>query len=365
MLIYVIWGIYIIFLAVLIFGWLKKNRLPLNTNEYSINVVVPFRNEAKNLEQLIKSLRNQTYDKFIVTFIDDHSEDESVQMIKDNLLENGLNWKLIQLTDREGKKAAIDTGIKSSDADIVVTTDADCWMGKSWLTLINAAFDEETKMVVGRVSFMGNESVFNAWQQLEFSTLIGTGGAMINLNVPIMCNGANLAYRKATFEKVNGFVGIEQSPSGDDELLMSKFSKAFPKSIMFLGEEEAVVYTRPSKTWRQFMQQRKRWASKWSMNKRPANVSMALLVFLFHLSFLSMVVMAGLGEIPPQLLALLLGIKLLLEYIFVRLINQKSSKRFSFISFLLSQVFYSFYTVFFGLLANFGKYEWKGRTYKT
>jgi len=361
---YIIWAAYFAFLLTMIIGWLKASQAILNHEQHSINVIVPFRNEAKNLEKLIISLQNQAYKDFEVTFINDHSVDNSKEIIVEMLEKLNLNWQLIDLTNREGKKAAIETGVKNAAAAIIITTDADCWMGPNWLNHINKAFEKRIQMVVGPVRLTGEKTFLNLWQELEFSTLIGTGGAMINLNAPLMCNGANLAYRKTAFEKVKGFEGIDQSPSGDDELLMSKFNKEFPKGIRFVKHKEAVVATNPSKSWAEFMHQRKRWASKWKLNRRPTTMIVVMLVLFFHLAFVVTLGLAVVGIFPLPILIFLISIKFVFELAFVKLVGSKLGNRFDLISFTLSQVFYSFYTILFGLLANFGNYKWKGRSYK-
>ena len=235
---------------------------------------------------------------------------------------------MIKIKATEGKKAAIEAGINFSNVELIVTTDADCWMGPDWLTHINEAFNNDTNMVAGPVILAGEKSLFNAWQQLEFSTLIGTGGAMINLNNPMMCNGANLAYRRLAFEKVNGFEGIRQTPSGDDELLMSKFQKVFPSSIKFLNHKEAMVATGPAQDWSQFKQQRKRWSSKWKINKRLGTILVALLIMIFHLTFIFTVVQVFKSEVPISALIVLLGIKFSLEFVFAKSVAIRLGNRF-------------------------------------
>ena len=362
--IYAIWGMYFLFLVLMIYGWFSKQKPIINTEKYSVAVIVPFRNEEENLARLIKMLSAQVYTNFEVIFVNDHSDDDSIEIIKECAGGTALKWHLIAFTETEGKKGAIEAGIEYCKSEIIVTTDADCWMGPGWLAQINSAFDKRTNMVAGPVVIDGDDSLFNYWQQLEFSTLIGTGGAMMNLNFPMMCNGANLAYRRLAFEKVNGFEGIRQTPSGDDELLMSKFKGAFLTSIKFINNKEAVVFTHSAMNWKQFKHQRKRWSSKWKMNKRPETILVALLIMIFHLTFIFTVIQAVRNKIPIDTLIVLLGIKFFLEFVFTKSVAMKLGNTIGLTAFLVSKAFYSFYAILFGLTSNFGKYDWKGRTYK-
>ena len=77
-----------------------------------------------------------------------------------------------------------------------------------------------------------------------------------------MCNGANLAYERKLFYEVDGFAGIDHIASGDDMLLMHKIAKKYPGKIYYLKSVDAIVSTHPMQSWKQFFNQRIRWASK-------------------------------------------------------------------------------------------------------
>ena len=54
---------------------------------WSVSIIIPFRNEAENLPKLLKSIDAQEYPKhlFEVILVDDDSEDYSVKTIKKEL----------------------------------------------------------------------------------------------------------------------------------------------------------------------------------------------------------------------------------------------------------------------------------------
>ena len=62
-----------------------------------------------------------------------------------------------------------------------------------------------------------------------------------------MCNGANLAYTKQAFKRVNGFEGIDKLATGDDMLLMYKIWKKPPQKVYYLKSWEAIVKLTPCK----------------------------------------------------------------------------------------------------------------------
>jgi len=354
---------YLVFLLVLIVVW---NTWKIDSQPYqeiSISVVVPFRNEESNLPKLVESLSKQGHRSFEVVFVNDHSEDQGLNLLHELLEEVTFNYQVHTLIDTFGKKEAIKAGIKTANNDLIITTDADCSADNHWLEEISSHFqDEAIQMVVGPVILTGN-SFWQKMQSLEFTSLIGTGGVFLRMGRPLMANGANLAYRKTTFKKVGGFDGIDATPSGDDELLMHKVKRAFPDGIKFQKSIGSVVSTEASEDWRSFRQQRMRWASKWRVGFRPATILSALLIFIVQLIQLWMFYDLFTQSDNLQLTTSLLLFKLLIELIFLWSIGRTFGQRMNGIAFVVNYLLYPLYAIYFGIAANFGKFKWKGRAY--
>src|SRR5690606_17786384 len=131
-----------------------------------------------------------------------------------------------------------------SSGSVMVTTDADCRMGKDWLKTVVAFFEKkEAYMVSSPVVYSEEKSYFERLQTLEFLYLIGLGAAGIGNGNPTTCNGANLAYRKDVFYEMGGFNGIDNVASGDDELFLHKVAEKYADRIHFCKSREAVVFT--------------------------------------------------------------------------------------------------------------------------
>ncbi|WP_246229550.1 glycosyltransferase family 2 protein [Mucilaginibacter humi] len=123
-------------------------------------------------------------------------------------------------------------------------------------------------------------------QTLEFSFLIGVGAAFIGNGRASTCNGANFAYRKDTFYEVGGFTGIDELASGDDELLLQKVAERFPGKIGFLKFRDAIVYTHAKYNLKEFLQQRRRWASKSTKYKDKKVIAVAIFMWMFNMTML-------------------------------------------------------------------------------
>jgi len=244
-------------------------------------IVLPFRNEKERIFKTIECLKNQRLkENDRIVLIDDHSNDNF--SIAPNLPEN---FKVIHLTEIDGfgKKKAILEGINSGKEELILTTDADCTFSENWSEKMRLAINRENQLVIGPLL---NEKSFNfitSLQEIESIVLLNIAKLSANLKCPIICWGANLLFTRKAFEAVNRYDSHIKKSSGDDVLLMHSISKKFPDSIVFNNDYEALVTTKSETNWKQYFNQRIRWASK-SAHLRSLKgllLTSALLVLLF------------------------------------------------------------------------------------
>jgi biofilm PGA synthesis N-glycosyltransferase PgaC len=330
-----------------------------------ISVIVPARNEEKNIGALLNALREQNYPRelFEVIVIDDHSEDNTAGIVKQH-----ANVKLLTLKSdvtNSYKKKAIETGITAATGELIVTTDADCLPPENWLlTIASFRNEKQSVFVAAPVVIDCNSSLVQMFQALDFMVLQGITGAAVYKKKLTMCNGANMAYEKKTFTEVNGFTGIDHIASGDDMLLMHKIWRQYPDRVHYLKAKEAIVSTQPVTTWKAFFQQRIRWASKAKQYDDKRILPVLLLVFLFNLSF-PVLLVAGIWDYRYWLLVLLLWLfKTCIELPLFRSLALYFDKQWAIKWFIVFQPLHIFYTVVSGFLGQFVKYEWKGRKVK-
>lgn len=359
--------LFLFYSLLIIYYWQAWKSIPdysmtLPSQQTKISIIIAARNEEKNIGALLQALKVQTYPEELVEVIvvDDHSTDSTVAIAR-----QFPRIKLIQLKEdnlNSYKKKAIETGIASATGDLIVTTDADCIPSRDWLTSI-AAFRQEKKSVfiAAPVVFTNDNSLLQIFQSIDFLVLQGITGASVFKNSHSMCNGANLAYEKTAFDKVNGFAGIDNIASGDDMLLMHKIWKQYPGRIHYLKSKAAIVTTQPMKTWKTFFNQRIRWASKAKNYDDKRIIAVLLLVFLFNLSFLVLAV-AGFWCYHYWLyLAGLWFLKVIVELPFVSSVASFFNKQALLKYFFFFQPLHIVYTIVSGLFGQIGKYEWKGR----
>lgn len=179
-----------------------------------------------------------------------------------------------------------------------------------------------------------------------------------------MCNGANLAYAKTAFNEVNGFSGIDHIASGDDMLLMHKIEQKFPGRVLYLKSPGAIVHSLPQETWKDFFNQRIRWASKAPHYQDKRLFRVLLLVYFFNLSFLALFI-AGFFHYKYWIF-LVAGwlLKTLVELPFFSSVARFYDKQWMIKWFLFFQPLHIAYTIVAGWLGLRGKYEWKDRKVK-
>ena len=193
--------------------------------------------------------------------------------------------------------------------------------------------------------------------------MMGITGAGVQGNFTHMCNGANLAYEKKLFYDVGGFRGIDHVASGDDMLLMQKVAKYFPNALGFLKNPEATVVTKAKHTIKDFFSQRLRWASKSSSYTEGFTVFQLVAVFLFYCNIVFNLILGFTFDSSFFLLCTIqMGIKILFDYSFLRIITRFFGREELMRSFLPSQIIHLAYIIFVGLSSNIKKnYTWKGR----
>jgi cellulose synthase/poly-beta-1,6-N-acetylglucosamine synthase-like glycosyltransferase len=369
-------------------SWLNIQDYKPQTTNYKpqtrITVIIPARNEQENIAACLDSVCNQSYptELFEVLVVDDYSTDNTASLVRSY---ESKNVTLISLKDfvqddlNSYKKKAIETAITRSTGELIVTTDADCFVKENWLPAIAAFYEQyQPQFIAAPVAINCSNKFIELFQALDFMTLQGITGASVHKNIHSMCNGANLAYTKKAFEAVGGFTGIDHVASGDDMLLMHKIYKLHPDKVMFIKSKEAIVQTEAVHTVKEFFNQRIRWASKAGTYDDKRIVAVLLLVYLVNVLLLALPVVsifinpAFSIKLYPltfvftllELWILLLIIKTVTELTFLMPVSKFFGKRKMLWVFPFMQPFHIVYTVIAGWLGKFGSYKWKERKVK-
>ena len=100
-------------------------------SERHISIVISNYNKAATIWKCLEAAFSSRYKNFEVIVVDDHSEDNSVEVIKK------FPCKLICLEKHAGASKARNVGAQSSKGDIIFFTDSDCLIKEDTLSIIN------------------------------------------------------------------------------------------------------------------------------------------------------------------------------------------------------------------------------------
>jgi glycosyltransferase involved in cell wall biosynthesis len=336
--------------------------------EICFTIVVPFRNEAENLPKLLQSIEKVNYpsNQFEVILVDDESIEKfsfaQFGFASSQVSRLRFHVEIIsnQRISNSPKKDAIQTAIQQSSFDWIVTTDADCIVPENWLLDLNNYIQQTKKeMVCGPVLYKKADGFLYDFQQIELLSLQAVTIGSFGLQQPFMCNGANFAYTKNLFEKLNGFEGTNAIASGDDVFLLQKAARVDRKKVGFLLKSDYLVQTNAAFSWNELFQQRMRWAGKSTGYSSGFGQFTALVVLLGNLSFIGILLslLFGYFEYAPLLL-----VKVLADYFLAK--RAAVFYKISMNTVLITALVYPFFSSAVAIYSLFGSYQWKGRRFK-
>ncbi len=359
---------YISIVLFFIYGWLKSKKYIAKKEHLStsLTVVVAVRNEEANIINLLDDLKAQSYSSnlFDVIIVDDHSTDNTAILIENYEMSNLRLIKLdIDKPINSYKKKAITEAVKISNAKLIVSADGDCRLNADWLkTIVDFYESNNFKVISAPVTFHKQQSLFEILQTIEFQYLIGVGASAIFNNYPITCNGANFIYEREVFNELDGFKGIDHKATGDDELFLHKVFTKYPNSAGFIKSENATVKTYAKQNLKEFVQQRKRWASKSTGYTDKKVVSIVIGIFFFNLVLFISPIIYFFDNSIIEFFYLAFVLKLSFDGYFMFLMLKFFNNTRYVIYSPLVVFLYVFYILYIGILGNINKtYHWKGR----
>ncbi len=177
-----------------------------------IAVLIPARNEAKNIAKVLTSLMNQSYKNFETLVIDDHSIDATKQIA------TNLNFRVLASQELPsgwtGKSFALHQGVSATESELLLFLDADCQLDSKLIESLLAEY-EKTNGIVSlqpyhktKKSYENLSSVFN---------LIGALGAKLG-KAKGQAFGPCLLISRADYKKIGGHEAIKDQVLEDRAL---------------------------------------------------------------------------------------------------------------------------------------------------
>ncbi|MBT4333630.1 MAG: glycosyltransferase [Candidatus Cloacimonetes bacterium] len=352
-----------LFYLYLFYKGLRKRDVKFSNEKPFVSVVVAARNEEQNIARLLTVLVNQTYpsDKFDIIIANDGSTD-STESIVNKFATKWTKIKLLNVTGREDvispKKNALSQAIELAGGEIILSTDADCLVGKYWIESMVANFNEN-EMVIGysrtKLADWNKTSFIKKFEHFDFLAMLFAAAGAISSGKYFSCSGQNIAYKKQAFNDVGGFAKIKHLISGDDVNLMQLFRKS-GKKVRFAFTDHSYAYTKPIESIGKFMSQRSRWTSnmKWQILLNPE--FFIYLLSVFFITFLPIVILFNYWQLGIGLLLLRMIFELIfLKYGYEVFGEDKKKLMFYPVWFIVQP----FYIIAVALMGGLNMFSWK------
>lgn len=331
----------------------------------AVSVVIPLRNEAHHIPELVQSLSRQIYpaDRLEFIWVNDHSTDNTMEVLQSELQKQACPFccYTISLNEGEyGKRQALLQGINRANYEIIATIDGDCMVAPLWIsTMVHKQSQQNSAMVMGPVLLKHQQSFLSKFMALEQLSLTATAAASTWAGDPILCSGANLVFYKTDFlTYVHKYA--PPVPAGDDIFFML-YLKKNKRRIDYLVSKDTMVTTEAPPSLSQFLNQRIRWVSKSRYYSDPSIIMVALTVAMANASLVMLLIGAIFSPAARQLWWIGMLIKVTIDFPLLfgaaRCYGQQKIIRI----YPVAQLIYPIFVTYASIYGNFGKYSWKQR----
>ena len=211
-----------------------------------VSVIVPARNEARNIASCLTSLLASTYPRMEVIMVNDHSTDATGSIARELAQSNG-GLAVIDNPDLPadwfGKQWACQNGANAASGDILVFVDADT----------RAAPDLVTRSVNGMLrtranfySVLGRQEMLTFWErllQMQVFTVLMTrfgGTEIVNRARKAsakIANGQYLMVLRETYDRHGGHALVRRYVA-EDLMLAQRYFEFGEKTVLVMGMDQ-------------------------------------------------------------------------------------------------------------------------------
>lgn len=334
----------------------KKPIMTIQKHTKKVSVLVAVRNEEACIIKCLESLAKQNYPNYEVWIGNDHSSDQSVELIT-QFINNYPNFHLYHVqesTHTKGKANVLAQLAYQAQGEYFCMTDADIEVPQTWITKMMEVVEEDTGIVSG-VTWTKRNSMFGTMQAIDWLFSQQMIHYLSHQKIPVTALGNNLLVSKKAYVDIGGYENIPFSITEDFALFHAIVNKGWKFKHVF--QESVLAESEPTPSFYQLLQQRKRWTQ-------------GAIELPFWLKSLLINQVIYVGTIPFLFdQNWLLGIMVIIVKVFLQtlVISKGINKLHQKVS-SLKLIMYEFYQVILGVALMIFyvlpiKIQWKGRKY--
>jgi chlorobactene glucosyltransferase len=229
----------------------------------AVSIIVPARNEERNIRRCVTSLLEQDYDNYEVIVVDDGSTDGTAGILDDITHTHPRGDRLWVLRLRElpegwaGKPHALHAGVQEAHGDWLLFTDADTWHAPGALSFsVNKAMQEGIDLLS-----LGTEQELPGFWNKVMMPMAYMGISMqyparlVNdpLSPVALANGQYMLLRGAVYDIVGGYARPDLRNTLIDDRDLARVVKENGFRLLLIDGRELVhvyMYSGLGETWR-------------------------------------------------------------------------------------------------------------------
>jgi cellulose synthase/poly-beta-1,6-N-acetylglucosamine synthase-like glycosyltransferase len=331
-----------------------------NTSQPFVTVLISARDEDLNLSGCLESVLNQSYDsgRFEVIVINDHSTD-GTESICQEFARRFANFSYANAREDNalrGKTNALDQGIEKARGEIILITDADCSVPKTWVEMTAKRYSNSVG-ILGGITLQKAGNWFEGMQSLDWAFLLGLAASTVSLRNPLSTIGNNLSFRKAAYEDVGGYRKIPFSVT-EDFMLFQSIVKTRKWDYLCPIDPNVLVVSQPCSSWKELIRQKHRWG-KGGLDMRLSGFSIMAIGFGLD----ALILLSPLLGSPLFALGAIF-LKMVGDYSFLHTVLKKLGRLDLLKYFAAFQAYFFLYVLSLPFVVFFGgRVIWKGRKY--
>jgi chlorobactene glucosyltransferase len=195
-----------------------------------VSVIIPARNEGRNIERCVRSVLSTTYPRVEVIVVDDHSTDDTGAIAR-GIAASDARLRVIEApalpTGWFGKQWACATGARDARGEVLLFTDADTWHGPDVLARAVTVLRNEH---VDLVTLAGHQELRSFWERViqpQVFVLLSLryGGtehvSQATRPADVIANGQFLLIRADAYQAVGGHEAVRDVVAEDLALAQS------------------------------------------------------------------------------------------------------------------------------------------------
>jgi len=273
-------SLYFLFAVFIVLG--RRKPKVLSTAHKRISLLIPARNEARDLPRVLSSIAKLDYPAELleVVLVNHKSTDDTLKLMREFAVKSPFRVKIVSVMEgADCKAAALRAGIAAANGDFLAFTDAEARFEADWLKKIAISCGNNT--LAGGPIIIEGDDFFARMQNLDWLHFFAAGSGFAGWGIPQSVFGKNMLIDRKLFTTAGGF---SEGMVWTEDLELAERCKKWGKIALFPATECA-VYSLPEPTAPSFFRQKIRWL-KGSANIDSWGLSVMITALVMDLTIL-------------------------------------------------------------------------------